>query len=1165
MPKKLCTFGIMNGRTFFVGLAICSLPWNCGSVAAAVGDEIGSSPSLSVEVKAKTSKVLGLGCLGQKNFVIYVEKSKELMNINIERSSDLFRTGSVAQNNTAAASKQTAHQASALAVPVDSFSLNSTESKEAAASAPKMQAAQVKAETASVQPEGTDKKQVLFQFDSRGCPQVDLSNIGLKGSFNDQTGLYDQHWNGDKIIPMHDDGKNGDAVAGDGIFTAAVDLKTGQNQQFSWGVVGDIAGKDGKVQNAQWLVMSETNPNFNLEDSPVQTYAPVQTHLFGVHKEGEDGVRFQTWSPEMGKGDLADYKLYVEISNPQTGEVEERLPMEKNEQNGVWTLTQNDGWSKLKGKTYQYAALNEKGEVLKNSWGGEVRYSDPHARYLQGEQRGLERIFVDPVMGFEVGWYDDSGKGGPNYADDPQWGRFTVDSHPNADSVRLVLRDENGKQLNKQELLDRLGKPERIPYEEASPADKHDVDVLRNWKLDQTEPIDKYSWINSVNEDGSIDMNRVDSPGAGTAWVTAVNNFPKLIGMQYEYQVVEDGKLVGDVNGDGKLSSQERIATPFNDPYTNVIQPKPGSARKSLIRESSFEFQYDNVPRRQTNHNNFVIYEAHVGSFMSSKDNAVPATFEDMINNLDYFASLGIDTIELMPTNEFGAKRDWGYTPDYYYAGAASYGFEMDRQEALDRKLITDDEQPGAKSVWISGTDAMKLFVDESHKRGFNVMADVVYNHTSGKPDADDPLGRIDGGKRSFFNWWQKGESCTPWGAKPNFANQSVKDFYSDNAVQQVAEFGFDGIRFDFTQVLHSTGNSAEQIEGMNTLRQINRSLRLIKPDVYTVAEDFSGSWLVAADMDKSETQGSGQGSWEKKGMGFSGVWNDRFHDDLLEMAQGIGSADRLMEAITCHVGVTDWSRAVTYSHSHDEVGNTGNWIHRGAAASKDDEAVKQPFPRAIARTASAITLTGPGVPMLFQGEEFLANNDFKHGLTSTWGADMSWIKFPVTPDKLDNFAKCAAMDNSSREVERSRMSADEQKLFDRYCEMNPEQRKNAEDLANQVGQFALTRDLVSLRRTSSAFNATGNISRVYTHNDDKVLAWKRDNGGSDEFVVVSNFANTDRSGYRMELPPGQWKEVFNTNARCYGGTGTGNGGATVSSGNGIFLPAGATIVLKKQ
>lgn len=1085
------------------------------------------------------------------------------MNINVDRT-DVFRPLDTAQS---AARKPETEQTKSPAAPVDSFDMSSVRGhKEAKAPALSIKTAAPEQKSAPQAEEGTvkaqddgGKKHVTFQFDSRGCPE--FRNVGLKGSFNDQTGMYDQHWNGDKVIAMHDDGLNGDEKAGDGIYTATVDLKAGQSQQFSWGVVGDIVGKDGSVQNAQWLVMTETNPNFNLNDSDVQTYAPIQTHLFGVHKEGEDGVRFQTWSPQMGKGNLGDYQLYVEISNPQTGEIEERLPMQKNEQNGTWTLTQDNGWSKLKGKTYQYAALNSKGEVLRDKWGGEVRYSDPNARYLQGGQHGIERIFVDPVMGFETGWYDDSGKGGPNYADNPQWGRFTVDSHPDAESVRLVLRDENGQQLSKQQLIDRLGIPEFVPYDKASEADKHDVDVLRSWKLDQTEPITKYNWINSINEDGSIDMTKVDSPGAGSAWVTAVSNFPKLVGMQYEFQVVENGKLVGDVNGDGKLSSSERLATPFNDPYTNVIQPKPGSARKSLVRESSFEFAYDNVPRRQTDHSNFVIYEAHVGSFMSSKDNAVPGTFEDMIANLDYFASMGVDTIELMPTNEFGGRRDWGYTPDFYYAGADTYGFEMDRQQAIDRKLITSDEQPGAEKVWISGTDALKLFVDESHKRGFNVMADVVYNHTSGRPDADDPLGRIDGGERSFFNWWQKGESCTPWGSKPNFANQSVKDFYSDNAVQQVSEFGFDGIRFDFTQVLHATGSADEQIEGMNTLRQINRSLRLIKPDVYTVAEDFSGSWLVAADPDKSESQGS----WEKKGMGFSGVWNDRFHDDLLEMAQGIGSADRLMDAITNHCGVTDWSRAVTYAHSHDEVGNTGNWMHRGAAASKDDEAVKKPFPRAVARTAEAITLTGPGVPMIFQGEEFLANNDFKHGLTSTWGVDMDWMKFPVTPDKLDNFAKLASMDTAQREVERSRMTPEEQVLFDRYCEMTPEEKANAEDMSNQVGQFNLVHDLVALRRTSSALNATGNISRVYTHNDDKVLAWKRDNGGSDEFVMISNFANTDRSGYRMELPPGQWKEVLNTNARCYGGSGTGNGGGVVTSGSGIFLPAGATIILKKQ
>jgi len=44
----------------------------------------------------------------------------------------------------------------------------------------------------------------------------------------------------------------------------------------------------------------------------------------------------------------------------------------------------------------------------------------------------------------------------------------------NADSVIL-----ESKQLNKQELLDRLGKPERIPYDQASPADKHGEDKAK--------------------------------------------------------------------------------------------------------------------------------------------------------------------------------------------------------------------------------------------------------------------------------------------------------------------------------------------------------------------------------------------------------------------------------------------------------------------------------------------------------------------------------------------------------------------------------------------------------------------------------------------------------------------------------------------------------------
>lgn len=55
-----------------------------------------------------------------------------------------------------------------------------------------------------------------------------------------------------------------------------------------------------------------------------------------------------------------------------------------------------------------------------------------------------------------------------------------------------------------------------------------------------------------------------------------------------------------------------------------------------------------------------------------------------------------------------------------------------------------------------------------------------------------------------------------------------------------------------------------------------------------------------------------------------------------------------------------------------------------------------------------------------------------------------------------------------------------------------------------------------------------------------------------------------DRHGYNVQLPPSQWKEVLNTNAREYGGTGVGNAGATIPGGAGRTLLAGSTLVLKK-
>ena len=48
--------------------------------------------------------------------------------------------------------------------------------------------------------------------------------------------------------------------------------------------------------------------------------------------------------------------------------------------------------------------------------------------------------------------------------------------------------------------------------------------------------------------------------------------------------------------------------------------------------------------------------------------------------------------------------------------------------------------------------------------------------------------------------------------------------------------------------------------------------------------------------------------------------------------------------------------------------------------------------------------------------------------------------------------------------------------------------------------------------------------------------------------AVVTNFTPVPREAYRIGLPlPGRWREILNTDAVAYGGSGRGNAGAVVA------------------
>jgi 1,4-alpha-glucan branching enzyme len=80
------------------------------------------------------------------------------------------------------------------------------------------------------------------------------------------------------------------------------------------------------------------------------------------------------------------------------------------------------------------------------------------------------------------------------------------------------------------------------------------------------------------------------------------------------------------------------------------------------------------------------------------------------------------------------------------------------------------------------------------------------------------------------------------------------------------------------------------------------------------------------------------------------------------------------------------------------------------------------------------------------------------------------------------------------------------------------------------------------------------------------VFAWLRKAPGAAPVAVVSNFTPTLHSHYRLPLPhDGVWREVLNSDAAHYGGSGQGNlGSITASQGAAlVVVPPLATVMFE--
>ena len=116
---------------------------------------------------------------------------------------------------------------------------------------------------------------------------------------------------------------------------------------------------------------------------------------------------------------------------------------------------------------------------------------------------------------------------------------------------------------------------------------------------------------------------------------------------------------------------------------------------------------------------------------------------------------------------------------------------------------------------------------------------------------------------------------------------------------------------------------------------------------------------------------------------------------------------------------------------------------------------------------------------------------------------------------------------------------------------------------------FRFYQDLIRLRLTHPALRSHAN-DILHVHDANRVLAFRRW-GGEQDILVMASLNNHDfTAGYRIQHPAiadGRWLEIFNSDARDYGGSGLINAG-TIEAAHGSFtalLPANSVVVFERH
>ncbi len=488
-----------------------------------------------------------------------------------------------------------------------------------------------------------------------------------------------------------------------------------------------------------------------------------------------------------------------------------------------------------------------------------------------------------------------------------------------------------------------------------------------------------------------------------------------------------------------------------HDPRTRyVVQAADGAGDNDIIYDpAAFNWTGDAAVRPALE--DLVVYELHIGDFYDPRSSqSKPGRFIDATNKLGYLQSLGVSAVEVMPIMEFPGLSDWGYDPaDPFAADNYAYG----------------------------GPDGFKTFVLACHERGLAVLLDVVHNHY-GPTDLDLwdfdgwSSGSIGGG---IYFYQTEYLCCTSYGSRPDYSTPQVRNYIQDNFTMWINECHVDGFRWDTPGLMMNASGYGYIADAGTLITTINGMIHT-NAGIISIAEDVEG-------------------------YGFDSTWDGSFYQWLTPQLADSLDSERDMADIAYPV-TTDTRfnnqagfNRVVYLESHDVVGDLNGTNAVRLVTAIDSGAPGGYRARKLSTLGAVLTFTAPGVPMIFEGQEMLENQQFDSGRPVDW-------------TKTNTYSYIVR----------------------------------------------LYHDLISVRRDAQGYTPglEGGQCQIYQEdNSNKLLAWRRwssANTNQDVFVIA-NCSSNIQSNYSLPFPEaGVWHVQFNSDSTNYGPDYGNTGPATVTA-----------------